>query len=152
MFVLHRYNKEQEEKQEQERKKNELAALSQTDTKGGNYVHLAEKLRGQLRHNALNVVDSIDHRIQTVTDTSDSRSCPSPQSKQAGYQRSAVRPEPGTARASPGNTHHPEMTVSRVRRFWARGYRLTSTELDWMFFVLFDVTSTLVYVCIMFGR
>ena len=111
MFVLHRYNKEQEEKQEQERKKNELAALSQTDTKGGNYVHLAEKLRGQLRHNALNVVDSIDHRIQTVTDTSDSRSCPSPQSKQAGYQRSAVRPEPGTARASPGNTHHPEMTV-----------------------------------------
>ncbi|KAK3778178.1 hypothetical protein RRG08_007416 [Elysia crispata] len=141
MFVLHRYTKEQEQEQADE----ETTLTPSTEPKGRNSIFLPEATSLKQRSKVSTVNPAIQRTTQTIITNSSSALPPHP--KLDAFQRSVSTPE--TSRYQ----HAPRLKqgMMGVRRFWTRGYRLTSSELDWMFLVVFTVTSIVVLVSVMHG-
>ena len=142
IFVLHRYMKEQEEKEE------EVTSSTSPTTEGDNSPHFEETPTHERIPQRPTRNGDIYDTIKTVT--SRSRPVAPWQPQQDGFEEPVFSPAPvghcQTVRGTPGR----EREVTGFRRYWTRGCRLSSTELDRMFFVVFTVTNAGIVLGILF--
>ena len=142
MFVLHRYTKEQEEKEAKE-------MLSEpTETTGSDSLNHSHVPTSQLsdQHTEQNL--NIGFRIKKLI--SNYKSGPPSQTKVDAFERVVVSRSSHSKEPNTNiTTAQVERNVTGIRRCWTRGCRLSSRELDRMFFVIFAVVSCIVLSCIM---
>ncbi|GFR84292.1 hypothetical protein ElyMa_005995300 [Elysia marginata] len=138
MFVLHRYTAEQEQKEE------EVTSSAYDQTEGVNFA-LDSPLRQPSRQSRRRPShpNHIINRARAAVSDSNSTSSSSNQKLDAFERPASVPPPPAS------NITRQRKPVTGVSRFWTRGYRLTSSELDWVFLVMFLLTSIIVYPVIM---
>ena len=116
-----------------------------SETGGDNSLLSSDALARQLRHQLFVPDGDIDCKSKDVP----TNSAPPSHPKLDAFER------PITTHDNPAETHTADKTcrveskVTGIRRYWTRGYRLSSSELDWMFFVIFSVVSIVFLVCIM---
>ncbi|RUS70363.1 hypothetical protein EGW08_021877 [Elysia chlorotica] len=158
MFVLHRYawEQEQEQKQQQEHEhaqgqaEEEMTSLQYEKTKGNDSILHSDPTSRSPDHaqrRKFSIANSIKNPNKVQAFLSSSVPAPPGQPTPDVFLRSAV----------PTGPHSPQRSArlgigrKGVTRFWNRGYRLTSSQLDWMFLFLFTTSTIVVLICIMHG-
>ncbi|GFR62183.1 acetylcholine receptor subunit alpha-like 2 [Elysia marginata] len=135
MFVLHRFAAEQEQKEEE-------VTASPSDQTGG----FNSTVGSPSRQNGASM-----NRVRVAVCDSRSSSTPSSHHQKVdAFERPAPTPPPSpTEQRSAKTTSRPKKAVAGISRFWRKGYRLSSSELDWMFLAMFLLASIIAYPVIM---
>ena len=133
ILVLNRYTEEQEKEQE------EMTSLQAADTE--------DVTSTQRRHRR--PVPSGEVNYSANKEISGFNNIPPSHAKLDAFERpvSALDNSRSTQPAT-----KVEREVTGIRRYWTRGCRLSSTELDRMFFVMFTVVTVVALACIMHAR
>ncbi|GFO23687.1 neuronal acetylcholine receptor subunit alpha-2 [Plakobranchus ocellatus] len=138
IFVIRRYTQEQEEKEQ------EMTSSSSARGEGDNSCFSFDSLPIKLKRfikeskkDPLEIRNSVSESIQLGATKID-----------AFERAGSTSAEPRTTNAA----SCPKAQVSGKSRCWTKGRRLTSAELDRMFFLLFSICSVIIYPVLMHGK